>query len=396
MFFSIPHPHYFSYKSNKEVKEIYWFTVINGVGLAMAYIFEPIYLYHLEFPLASIMWFYVEVYVLFCLLMSFGAKFAQKFGIKHSILISNFFYLIYWMTLFFIKSHSVLFLVAPLFFALQKSFFWPAFDTLTSLVSNQTERGRQIGVLFVLVELAYIVGPFFGGYISQNFGFFYLFIGAGLLMILSSYPLFLSREIPIIGEFEIKKLIVFVRNNPRNMIGYWGYAEDLMQMSLWPILMFTILHGYFDVGLIMTFASLVACMLMLYLGKLADYKDKSRLIKYISVFYGISWVVRFLAIDTISVIIFDVLTKIGKGLINIPIVSLTFETARLRNSGFTLMYTTFFEFSLALGKIFTGLCAISILNLTNNVYIVFALAGILTFFYSFLTKKIHFHESQTF
>jgi hypothetical protein len=53
-----------------------------------------------------------------------------------------------------------------------------------------------------------------------------------------------------------------------------------------------------------------------------------------------------------------------------------------------LLYTVFFEFSLAVGKIFTAIFAIIILNFTNNVYLVFALVGFLTLFYSMLTKKI--------
>lgn len=207
-------------------------------------------------------------------------------------------------------------------------------------------------------------------------------------MILSSIPLFYTREIIIPGEFEARKLLKFVAKNPRNFFGYFGYAEDLMLMSLWPVLMYIIVHQFFGVGLITTFASLVACVLMLYIGKLSDRMEKSRLVGEISFFYALTWLFRFTAINVVTVLIFDTLTKIGKGLINIPIVSLTFETARLRNQAFTLLYTVFFEFSLAVGKIFTAIFAIIILNFTNNVYLVFALVGFLTLFYSMLTKKI--------
>ncbi len=389
MFLSIPHPHYFSYKTNKEVKEIYWFTVLNGFGLALAYIFEPIYLYHLGFSLPTIMWFYVEVYTFYVALLLFVPRFASHFGLKHAILISNVLYLFYWIALFFIKSHLVFFALAPFFFALQKSFFWPAFNTYTALASSKSQRGRQVGVIYSIVELAYIAGPFIGGLVSQNFGFVALFALAGLTVILSCLPLFWTRDIRAPGGFEAKYLLQFISKNPKNFFGYWGYAEDLMQMSLWPILMYMIVHLYFGVGLITTFASLIACVVMLYIGKLADRNDKHGLIESISFFYGISWIFRFVAVDTISVSIFDTLTKIGKGLINIPIVSLTLETARVQSGKFTLMYATFFEFSLSIGKIFTALAAITILNLTGNVYLVFVLVGFLTFFYSFLTNRVN-------
>jgi len=389
MFLSIPHPRYFSYKPNREVKQIYWFTMLNGLGLSLAYIFEPIYLYHVGFRLTAIMWFYVQVYCWYCVLIMFGAKFAQKFGLKHTILIGNCFYLLYWTGLFLIGKHPFLFVITPLIFAIQKSFLWPAFDTLASLASNHSERGRQVGIIMVLSDLAFIVGPFFGGLISQNFGFYYLFLAAGVMTILSCIPLFFTKEIKFSDSFQIRKLLKFVLENPRNFFGYFGFAEDLMLMSLWPILMYIILHQFFGVGLVTTFASLVACMLMLYIGKIADYSKKSKLVGEISFFYALTWFFRFVAVDVVSVLIFDTLTKIGKGLMVIPMESLTFEIARQKSGSFTLLYATFFEFSLSFGKIITALASILILHLTNNIYLVFIFVGFLTLFYSFLTNKIN-------
>ncbi|MBX4204763.1 MAG: MFS transporter [Candidatus Doudnabacteria bacterium] len=388
MFFSIPHPHYFSYKPNREVKQIYWFTMLNGFGLSLAYIFEPIYLYHLGFNLVSLMWFYVQVYCWYCVLMMLGAKFAHRFGLKHSILLGNCFYLLYWIGLFLIGNHPWLFIATPILFAIQKSFLWPAFNTLTSLASNRSERGRQVGMIMVLVDLAYIVGPFLGGIISQSFGFYYLFLAAGTMMILSSIPLFFTSEVKFSGSFRVRQLLYFVTQNPRNFFGYFGYAEDLMLMSLWPVLMYIILGQLFGVGLITTFASLVACVLMLYIGRLADHTDKSKLTGEVSFFYALTWFFRFTAINAVSVLIFDTMTKIGKGLINIPLVSLTFETARQRDKAFTLVYSTFVEFSLSMGKIVTALASIIILKLTHNIYLVFVFAGVLTLFYALLTTKI--------
>src|SRR3989338_5647526 len=102
-------PHYFSHHLNREVEEVYWHAILNGLALSLFFIFEPIYLYSLGYKLTQILWFYVQVYVWYAILISFGAKFASRFGYKHAILISNFFYILYWGVLFSISTQPSFF-----------------------------------------------------------------------------------------------------------------------------------------------------------------------------------------------------------------------------------------------------------------------------------------------
>ena len=126
----------------------------------MVFIFEPIYLYTLGYSLVEIMWFYVQVYVWYALLVSFGAKFAGRYGYKHSIFVSNLFYIAYWLVFFSVKAHPVLFFAAPIFFALQKSWFWPAYNADVALSALKVQVGREVGMLFTLVQVGFVIGPF--------------------------------------------------------------------------------------------------------------------------------------------------------------------------------------------------------------------------------------------
>ena len=168
--------YYFSHRVNREVKEIYLETFLANFALALVFIFEPIYLYTLSHSLTYVLWFYVQVYAWYAVFISFGAKLASLFGYKHSILLSNIFYVAYWISLYLIGSHSILFYITPILFALQKSFFWPAFDADVAINDVKTQRGREIGALFSTQELAFIIGPLLGGIILSNFGFLPLFV----------------------------------------------------------------------------------------------------------------------------------------------------------------------------------------------------------------------------
>ncbi|MBI4050794.1 MAG: MFS transporter [Candidatus Doudnabacteria bacterium] len=385
MFHFKHHPHYFSYHLNREVEEVYWHSVLWNLALSIVFIFEPIYLFSLGYSPTKILWFYALVYFWYAILISFGAKFASRMGYKHAIFVSNVFYVIYWLILFSIRNVPELFYVAPIFFALQKSLFWPAYDADIALASVKSQRGREVGALFSLIQFAFILGPFIGGFLSHNFGFFAMFGTASALMLFSVYPLFRSSEIYSRHEFSLKNLWHVVRAHIRNFFGYWGYAEDLMVMSLWPVYMFIVIPSFLNVGVVSTIATILGAVLMLYIGKLIDKRtDKRSLIEASSIFYAVTWLFRALGKNVPTVLAFDVLTKTAKDAVNVPMMSLTYEKAASKSPDHAIAYSVFYEFSLSIGKIVTALLGIAILSAGGSIFMVFAMAGILTMFYALL------------
>lgn len=376
--------HYFSKKINREVKEVYWHSFLNSLALSLVFIFEPIYLYSLGYDLKAIMWFYLMVYAWYCGLIFFGARFASRFGYKHAILVSNIFYVAYWITLFSARAHPALFFAAPVLFALQKSWFWPAYNADVALGSARTQRGREVGVLLSLVQVAFVAGPFLGGFVSEQFGFFTLFALAAVTTIASVYPLFRSPEVYSRHDFKFRNFWSTVKTYTRDFFGYFGFAEDLMVQSLWPVYMFIVIPNFLEVGTVSAIAAAIGTVIMLYVGKLADRLPKSRLITSASVFYAVTWVLRFAARGVAPVLTFDALTKVGKDTLIVPMNSLVFERAGSKGPDHAIAYSVFYEFSLSFVKVATALAAIGILAAGGSIYWIFALTGALVLFYNFL------------
>lgn len=376
--------HYFSYQLNREVKELYWNAAIANLAVTSTYIFEPLFLYGLNYSLIDILKFYVIVYFCYSLLVFPAAYITSLIGYKHSILVSCIFYIFYWFCLYQIKFAPGFFFVAPFFFALEKSFFWPSYNSDLALNSVNAQRGREVGVLFSLIEVVSILGPLIGGVISAFFGFKTLFIYASILILASAYPLFLSDEIFTKHRFRFSNFWQIVRQRGQNFFGYWGYAEDLMLMSLWPIFIFIRVPNLLNVGFITMVASFIAVMVMLYIGKISDQIKRRLLVQIGAVFYGLTWFLRTFAVNFFSVFVFDAITRVGKGVVTVPMLALTYEIAGSKGPDHAIAYSVFYEFSLAIGKIFTALMGIWLLSLTGDVFYVFILAGILTMFYGFL------------
>jgi len=379
--------HYFSYSLNKEVREIYWNASIFNLALSMAYIFEPIFLYKLGYSLIQILWFYLAVYVAYVVFIIPVTKITSRIGYKHAILISSFFYILYWFFLYQLNFHISFIYFLPILLGLQKSFFWPPYHADIATHSEKLQEGREVGVLLSLVELASIAGPFLGGAISYLFGFKLLFATSGLLMLLSAYPLFKTADYYALHAFRFSNFWRILKRQKGNFFGYWGYAEDLMIMTFWPIYVFLVIPNFFSIGLIATVASLIAVVLMLYWGRLADRFDKELLIKLGAVYYCLVWLLRGLAHSFWSVFAIDSLGRTAKGMVNVPMVSMTYDMAGSREPDYAMAYVVFYELSLSVGKVVTALAAILLLTWTSNLYYVFILTGALTLFYGLLRKQ---------
>ncbi|MDP4000897.1 MAG: MFS transporter [bacterium] len=380
------HPKYFSRHLDTEIKEIYWETIIASLALSMVLIFEPIYLFTLGFSISKILLFFAQVYGWYLILIPLGAKFAGKWGYKKSIFISNIFYVLYWILLFLIGSNQMLFFVAPIFFALQKTFFWPAYNADIAINSGKKQTGREVGALFATVQIVSVIGPFIGGVISYKFGFMTLFVTVSVLMLVSVYPLSRSPEMYSTHIFTFRNFWNIWKNKYVNFIGYWGFAPHMMMITIWPVVIFLAISNVFGVGVITTVASALAAVLMLYIGRLTDKMHGPDLVKLSSLFYSMTWVFRFLALGVPAILAFDVLTKFGQGVLDVEGNSLTFEIAGSQKADYAIAYSVFYEFSLSVGKIVLALGGIWILALGGSISMIFVLAGALTLLFGLLRK----------
>ena len=107
----------------RQVKELFIFTTLINLALALVMIFEPIYLYQIGYSLNDIMLFYLIVYALYFFIIPLGAKFARRYGYEIAMLIGSIFFIIFYVSLFFIAKYPILFYITPFIFAVQKMFY---------------------------------------------------------------------------------------------------------------------------------------------------------------------------------------------------------------------------------------------------------------------------------
>lgn len=381
MFKHFPHfPHYFRKRVPLQVEELFASSAIMDFAGSAIALFEPIYLWTLGYRVREIMLFYLMVYVVYFFLLPLGGKFVARYGHERSILISTIWLVLYFLALVGIRQNAQLFLVAPLFFALQKTFYWPAyhFDLLRFAVKE--ERASEFSALWSLTTLMYVIGPIAGGVIVKFFGFPQLFLGAAFLILLSSAPHFLSPSIPKHEEYSYRQsfILPFRRRYWRNTIGYLGLGEELIQLTLWPILISIILADLFNVGLIVGAGAFVTAMVTLMIGKWTDRTAKHNVLASGGVVTSGVWLLRAVFRSVPIVFLLDTFGRLSHNTTFVSMTTMTYDRAHADDYSWHGVY---YEQGFAIAKTFMALLVIAFASIADPFQGAFVAASIVSLFY---------------
>jgi MFS family permease len=376
-------------KPRREIKEFFTTVTIQQLAVGAINIFEPIYLYQQGVSVQGIVLFFIAVYVTYFFLMPFGGAFAKRFGYEHTLLIGTFFNIAYYLSLAVIPVAPVFLFVAPLMYCLQKTFWWPAYHADFARFSKQREVGREIGWLQSLYTAASAIGPVLGGLLVLYAHFSVLFIVGTVIMFASVLPLFSTPEkfIPQQLSWRQQMQFLFRRGNWRRLLGSLGFGEELIGMILWPIFIFTTLGSSFDVGVVVTIATVVTIAVTMIVGRLSDRPYKSRIIWASSLVQLFSWVVRpfvmtFGGVGAFaSILASDTLSRTSKNALLVPWYGNVYRDAQ-RNH--VMIEVVASELGLVLGKIIALAATLLLLQFTDSIPATFYLGIGFSVFYFFL------------
>jgi len=374
-------PHFFSHHPTAQFEELLASVSILEFALAAVVLFEPIYLYTLGFSLVKIMGFYAVVYGAYVFLVPLGGKFLGRFGYERTILVASLVYICYYLALFSIPANSAFLWIAAVLFAIQKSFYWPAFHLDFVRNAQRGEVGREFSAVWSVVQLVAIIGPIAGGAMVAFFGFQTLFIVVSVLILTSNIPLFFTREVNKREKLDYGSTFSLLtdRVHGRRAIAYLGFGEELIWMTLWPIFIFLIVQNTVEVGSIVAFASLAAVVTTLVAGRLTDTRHHPKtILSLTSVILSALWVLRAFLFAPLQLFLGDALGRVFKNASFVPLVAMTYERAQKDGA---LRMVVSFEQVLAIGKTLTALLLMVLMPFVSPFVTAFILAGFLSLLY---------------
>jgi MFS family permease len=374
------YPHYFKHRLSTQLRELYMTAALMDFAASAITLFEPIYLWILGYRLPEIMLFYCMVYVSYFFLLPLGGKFVAHFGPERSIMISTLWLVSYFVALISIPDAPVLLYIAPILFALQKTFYWPAYHFDFIRWSERKERGSEFSGLWTVTTMMYVLGPILGGVVVKFFGFPALFIGAAIIILCSSVPLFIQRQAPKVEPFSYWRslLLPFRRRYRKNTVGYLGLGEELIGMTVWPIFILTVYGSVFDVGILVGISAFVTAIATLIAGKMVDQTNKKRVLSISGLLQGVFWFLRLFTRVPSAVFALDLGGRVVHNNVFVSISTQTYDRAHEDDYSWHGVY---YEQGFAIAKALMALTVILVATVLDPFQASFIIAGLVSFFY---------------
>ncbi len=371
------HIHYLHHSLKRELSELYVSTVIRGFSIGMLALFTPLYFFKEGWSLQHIVLWFAINYFFFALLTPMGAKVTVRYGHEKAMAISTPIVLVYYALVYFLPTNPSFFWWSAILIGVHKSIFWVAYHSDFARFGSKKNMGEQVGLIRVFLSIIGVLSPAIGGFIVATFGFQTLFLLGGLLMVASLLPMLVTDEHWKPGKVDLLEPFKMLGKKKfrSDMIGHMATGESLVASAIWPIWLFMIIPSYLDIGILTTITVFITFIIMLWMGKLANHKKKSRLIKKTAPAVAFAWVVRMFAFTSIAIFFADSLYKISIKTLNIPYVALAYTRTSKKK---IIEYTTFWMISISIGKLVAALFIYIILSYTTNLVYTFFISALLS------------------
>ncbi len=325
--------HVHDFFQNKEMNLFYLAIGIMNFAQSLISLFVPIYLFNLGYSIPQIIFYFILTSFVSVVLSYPGAKVVSKIGIKHSILLSVPFLIIYYLGLRSIGTYPILFILLPIIISFRTPLYNFSYHLNFMAHSNRRKRGRQISFIMGIVLLIQVLAPLFGGLIATYYGFSVLYILGSVLLLFGTIPLFLTKENYKKINFTFKGLWkeIFSKRERGVLISFTSYAiESWIGRIIWPIFLITILVTVSKTGFIYSISILISLIVLFFIGRFTDKHKKEKLLKIGTLLFSLAWFLRIFAITPIKIFFIDSFRNIAQRFIRVPWEVKTYEIASRR------------------------------------------------------------------
>ncbi len=269
--------------------ELYTTRMLRAMAYSLIGVFIPIYLLNLGFSFQQVVLYLLVKYVVAGVVSPVVPFIQRKTGVKHTIFLSTLFLSVFFLMLYSIQQyHWNIFLLAVLQ-GFDLMFFWVPLNSEFVSRSSSKHVGKQMSVLLAIPRVISISAPFIGALVISYFNFDVLLIISLLIIISSSFPLFLSRE-DFFKTKRIKKVFSSKINKKYSLL-YFSKGMISVSLYLWPLFAYYALKEYLFVGGVSTFRSVAGLLITLLMGWLSDETSLPKLVRITSALSFFSWLV---------------------------------------------------------------------------------------------------------
>ncbi len=332
--------HLFFFLKNRELDELYLSVFLRNIAGSLINIFVPIYLLQSGLVLSQVALFYLVHIVTQTIFFPIGAYLSQKIGVKKTMALGILAQVFFYLSLYFLDPSY--YLLPALIFTLAGVLYWPAYHIEFAQSMDARQEAKEVSFMHVISLAAVMLGPFIGGLLILGSSFFVVFSVVSLLMILATVPLVFTKDTKCKSGFSYKNIL---RGNKKNAISHFGEGLDSYAgMILWPLFIYLSLLNVVSLGGIVSFASVILMLYLLWLGPKVDGN------KYFVLRIGVwmnffAWFARTLFITPIGLLLTNLFGSVSFRTLELPVQKHIYENAEK-----SIEYLYFREVFLNIGR----------------------------------------------
>lgn len=374
---------WFVIRPRRQLNELYYFSLLFSLAQALVLIFEPVFFYSLGLGLSTIAAYYALHYTLYAVLLPWGARFAARFGLECSLVLSTPIFIVYFVTLALLPGRPALFWLAIVLLTLHKIFYWPAFYTVMARYGDGGNRGTELSWMHLLNYGVGVLGPLAGGLVVVTYGFPALFVAAAIVVAAASLALLKTAEGDGHQDIEYRApwQIIFNSRHWRMVLATLGQGEDLVHRFFWPLFMFIILGNAGRLGFVAALSAIPMVLVAFVVGEASDVYTPRRVLRWAAPFFSLAHVISPLAATPLRVLLAGGYSMAASSAVYISFLTQLYSDGKRFGA---LRYLTAFEIVLAIAKALVGWTLVAVFfffPLYPAFAATFFLAAVLTWLY---------------
>ncbi len=360
---------------NKGLFELYLTLFLRTLAFTIIGVFVPLYMIReLNFTIPKTLFFFIIFDLSMLIFTPIGAKLTHYIGVKHTILLSFPFHIAYIIMLGLMKPFPALYYSAPVLSGIANGLFWIGFHSEFSKDSDNKNSGKEVSLLFAIPLVVGIIGPLLGAFIATQFGFNILYTISSALLALAAFPFMLAADNKTDGNIKLGNVF---KNPLKDLVGYISYGmRDYASILLWPIFIFFILGTYIAIGSLGSAIAFVNVIFSIFIGKVSDRINKTKLLKIASIIDSGTWTIRHLFKGILTIFGVTAVSAFATLAMYIPFTALTYDKINRHNK---MEYLIFRELGLCIGRIL--ILSAAIIMPLEYAFFIIAVSNLLLFFF---------------
>lgn len=368
-------------------------SALQRLAVAAMLVFSPVFVYQVflkagysqSLALAAASLFFVIYFLVKALTVPLALNWANSKGLRWLLMIAAALTILYFLAIVLFQENPVLILAVAGLWGFGGACFWVGFHAFFVHLGDGDHFGKEVGLTQVLDLSAGFLGPLLGGIIIQVWGFPWLFIFSGLVLLAALIPL-----LRVDGQERIRAVIPAeafsnILTHGRVVIAYFGAASSsVLNIAIWPLYIFMLFGSYFKLGGITAAAVMIAGLVSLLTGFMSDRRWRIDLIRLGSVGESLAWVLRTLVRSVPAAVSVDSIFQVFERVLYIPLDVLTYQKAQEGGTGLAIFFR---EITMSLSAAFVLLLAVMLLMLGASLPSLFALGALFSLGPLLLRKK---------